>query len=300
LVRREIIKHNYLNNKDLLKEIHLSKNSYCTFLDSERDHQFDIILSSIDEITSETIEMARQNRIARFIKESSDKTYSPVVNDEDLVFRINTWEHIPLAPPKLTKEQKKKKKIGIHEFFSEVDTDEEDNNEVDDISEIIVPDKKDFNKLDHLRINFPPFVHYRLKDGFPYVVGKSHWKVDSNWNGDFQDGEFCQIHGSITDNLARMLMKLTEKYALKGNWRNYSYREEMEGQSVLQLIQSALLFDEAKSQNPFAFFTQISYHSFVKIVNTEKKNQNLRDDLLIHNGLTPSSTRVAQDSYHYE
>ena len=35
---------NYLNNKDILKEIHLSKNAYCTFLDNEVDHRYDFIV----------------------------------------------------------------------------------------------------------------------------------------------------------------------------------------------------------------------------------------------------------------
>jgi hypothetical protein len=37
-------KHNYLNNKDLLLEIHKSKNTYCVYRDPETDHDFDIIL----------------------------------------------------------------------------------------------------------------------------------------------------------------------------------------------------------------------------------------------------------------
>ena len=45
---------NYLNNKDLLSEIHKSKTSYCSFTDD--DHaQYDIILPSVDKINVRTI-----------------------------------------------------------------------------------------------------------------------------------------------------------------------------------------------------------------------------------------------------
>ena len=44
-------KHNYLNNKDLLHEIHKSKNTYCLFRNPLIDHDFDMILDSVDEIT---------------------------------------------------------------------------------------------------------------------------------------------------------------------------------------------------------------------------------------------------------
>ena len=72
----------------------------------------------------------------------------------------------------------------------------------------------------------------------------------------------------------------------------------MQGQAVLQLCQVALQFDESRSQNPFAFLTQISYNSFLRILNMEKKNQKLRDDLLIQNSMNPSYTRSNKDSSH--
>jgi len=113
-------------------------------------------------------------------------------------------------------------------------------------------------------------------------VGKSHWI------GELDTGEYCKTHGNLTDNLALMIMKLAEKYSMKSNWRNYSYREEMEGQAVLQLCQVVLQFDESKSQNPFAFLTTISHNSFLRILNIEKTNQKLRDQLLVEAGVDPS------------
>ena len=43
-------KTNYLNNRDILKQIHLSKNTYCSFLDPVADHQYDIILPTVAKI----------------------------------------------------------------------------------------------------------------------------------------------------------------------------------------------------------------------------------------------------------
>ncbi|NDG31816.1 hypothetical protein EB118_17310, partial [bacterium] len=116
-------------------------------------------------------------------------------------------------------------------------------------------------------------------------VGKSHWK------GGVKTGKFSKDHGRITEELGRMFIKLSERYAQRSNWRGYTYIDEMRGQAILQLSQIGLQFDESKSENPFAYYTAAVNNSFTRILNIEKKNQNIRDDLLIENGLTPSSTR---------
>ena len=50
-------------------------------------------------------------------------------------------------------------------------------------------------------------------------------------------------------------------------------------------------FDESKSENPFAYYTAAITNSFTRILNVEKKNQALRDDILQENGVMPSHTR---------
>ena len=95
----------------------------------------------------------------------------------------------------------------------------------------------------------------------------------------------------MTNNLARMFIKLCERYATRGNVRGYTYNDEMKGQAILQLTQIGLQFDESKSDNPFAYYTAAVTNSFVRIINLEKRNQNIRDDILEMNGMNPSWTR---------
>lgn len=70
-----------------------------------------------------------------------------------------------------------------------------------------------------------------------------------------------------------------------------SYRDEMCGLALCHLSQVGLQFDESKSSNPFAFFTTTIMHCFTRIANLEKKNQTIRDDMLINMGMAPSHTR---------
>jgi hypothetical protein len=86
------------------------------------------------------------------------------------------------------------------------------------------------------------------------------------------------------------------KIYLTGN----TYLDEMKSQALLQLSQVGLQFDESKSDNPFAFYTQIMRNCFVRVLNLEKKSQNIRDDLLIMAGATPSYTRQIENELDYK
>ena len=242
----------YLTNKDLLREIHLSKNTYCAYA-NKADSTYDLILPSVERINRLTISQARKARATRMEAEAK-AAGAPIEVDPkdipvtDIVFRIMTWDHIPLSPgrkktPKITSDH-------------------------------------------HVKVNFPPFQHYRLtEDKTPFCVGKSHWR------GDVETGHYCRDKGKMTDNLARMFLKLCERYSSRSNWRGYTYVDEMRGQALLQLSMIGLQFDESKSSNPFAYYTAAITNSFTRILNTEKRNQNIRDDILEMNNLNPSYTR---------
>jgi len=275
-IARATPKTNYLNNRDILKEIHLSKKNYCAYINPDLDHQFDIILPSVSKINQKTTAEARRNRADRIKRETGEIVDPKKIPNTDIVFRVMTWEHIPMAPKKITKAAAKKRKL---EELLELDDTVEDDPLAGLIDEVILDPT-------HMRVNFPPFFHYRVDDKKePFLVGKSHWR------GDLETGEFSKDHGEMTRTLARMFMKLCERYATRSNWRGYTYNEEMRGQALLQLSQIGLQFDESKSQNPFAYYTAAITNSFTRILNIEKKMQNIRDDILEMNGLNPSWTR---------
>jgi len=263
---------NYLNNRDILKEIHKSKKTYCSYKNIETDSDFDIIVADIKKINKTRIKEARQLKIIKWKKETGEELDPKTIEDTDLVFRVMTWDHIPLVPKKPTKAQLKKR-AKLEEMFDDIEEARED---------------EDYGIDDHVhaKVNFPPFQHYRVdEDGNPYKVGQSHWK------GTLENGKFSKDHGQMTNKLAHMFIKLCERYATRSNWRGYTYNEEMRGQALLQLSQIGLQFDESKSDNPFAYYTAAITNSFTRVLNIEKKNQSIRDDILEMNGLNPSWTR---------
>jgi hypothetical protein len=279
--RRVKIKYNYLNNKDILKEIHRSKNSYCSYLTPDCA-DYDIIVYGVENINAKTIEQARENkstRIAKLAYEQAADTmdrkrlddYAPGAENipvTSLVFRVMTWDHVPVQTPEVVAQEDEDLKLT--EYDIDVDA----------------PVAKPPANIKYVKCNFPPFQHYKLdKNLVPYCVGKSHWR------GDLTTGHWSRDHGAMTKTLATMFIKLCERYATRANWRNYTYNDEMRSQALLQLSQIGLQFDEGKSQNPFAYYTATISNSFIRVLNIEKRNQNLRDDILEMNNFSPSYTR---------
>jgi hypothetical protein len=261
------VKVNYLNNKDMLLEIHRSKSSYCSFTQPEF-HQYDLILPNVDKINIRSIAEAKRARAKRIgdleyarrkaagekVKQADCEVDYKKITKTDVVFRIMTFDHVP---GNTTRKKNPKSTADKHD-----------------------------------KVNFPPFQHWKFNEEDELAcVGKSHWK------GPLDTGHFDKDAGQITNTLARMMIKLCERYATRGNVRGYTYNDEMKGQAILQLTQIGLQFDESKSDNPFAYFTAAVTNSFVRIINIEKRNQNIRDDILEINGMNPSYSRTGSGEH---
>lgn len=94
--------------------------------------------------------------------------------------------------------------------------------------------------------------------------------------------------GSMTGLLAHMLQTLCRRYSKKGNFANYTYNDDMQGYAMMMVVKTWNSFDPRKSSNPFAFFTQCIKNSFIQFLNLEKRQRNIKDDMLIRSGLNPS------------
>lgn len=252
----------YLNNRDMLAEIHKSKMNYSSFIEPEFAN-YDIILLDIDKINRNSVAEAKKNKAKKLsqaayeaakaagkrVKVADCEIDYKTIEKTELIFRVMTFDHIPDEPGR----KKNPKTVADHK----------------------------------VKLPFPPFQHFKYdEDDNLICVGKSHW------TGGMENGYFSLDHATATNELARMWMKLVDRYATRGNVRGYTYNDEMKGQAILQLSQIGLQFDESKSANPFAYYTAAVTNSFVRVINLEKRNQNIRDDILEMNDLNPSYTRL--------
>jgi hypothetical protein len=253
----------YLTNKDLLEEIHRSKKSYCEFI-SEEYSNYDIIVSDLSTVTVERLEQVRRKKSDDVYNKKRKEAISKGIKNPQIEHDHDAIKLESIVIRVMTFDHIPINEEKLHKAKTEAER--------------------------HIKCNFPPFQHYIYKDGDFSCVGKSHWR------GGLENGEFCNSHGKMSNKLALMFMKLVERYSHRGNWRGYTYNEEMRGQALLQLSQMGLQFDESKSEqpNPFAYYTSVINNSFTRILNLEKRSQNIRDDLLIMHGAMPSYTRQTE------
>ena len=97
-------------------------------------------------------------------------------------------------------------------------------------------------------------------------------------------------NGKMSNELAKMLQLLCYRYANKGNYVNYTYNDDMQSYAMMMLCKTWGAFNVEKGSNPFAFYTQCIKHSFSQYLNAEKRQRDIRDAVLVDNGLNPSFT----------
>ena len=76
------------------------------------------------------------------------------------------------------------------------------------------------------------------------------------------------------------LMKLVNGYASKVNFAGYTYVDEMKSEALLTCVKYAHNFDPTKSQNAFAYFTQIVHHAFTQVLNKEKSISTMKFNMM--------------------
>ena len=84
--------------------------------------------------------------------------------------------------------------------------------------------------------------------------------------------------------LGSCFSKIATHLSYKPNFVNYMFREDMICDGVENCIQYILNFDPEKSKNPFAYFTQIIYYAFLRRIQKEKKQLEIKQRVLEKSG----------------
>ena len=88
----------------------------------------------------------------------------------------------------------------------------------------------------------------------------------------------------ITNYLGECFLKIATHLSYKPNFVNYMVRDDMISDGIENCVQYIHNFDPEKSRNPFAYFTQIIHYAFLRRIQKEKKQLDIKTKIIERSG----------------
>ena len=88
----------------------------------------------------------------------------------------------------------------------------------------------------------------------------------------------------ITNYLGSCFLKIATHLSFKPNFVNYMFKDDMISDGIENCVQYIHNFDPEKSRNPFAYFTQIIHYAFLRRIQKEKKQLEIKNRILEKTG----------------
>ena len=88
----------------------------------------------------------------------------------------------------------------------------------------------------------------------------------------------------ITNYLGECFLKIATHLSYKPNFVNYMFREDMISDGIENCVQYIYNFNPEKSRNPFAYFTQIVHYAFLRRIQKEKKQLDIKTKIIEKTG----------------
>ena len=81
-------------------------------------------------------------------------------------------------------------------------------------------------------------------------------------------------------------LKIANHLSFKPNFVNYMFKEDMISDGIENCVQYIHNFNPERSQNPFAYFTQIIHYAFLRRIQREKRQLEIKNKILERSGFS--------------
>ena len=88
----------------------------------------------------------------------------------------------------------------------------------------------------------------------------------------------------ITNYLGECFLKIATHLSFKPNFVNYIFKDDMISDGIENCVQYIHNFNPEKSQNPFAYFTQIIHYAFLRRIQREKRQLEIKNKIIEKSG----------------
>ena len=103
----------------------------------------------------------------------------------------------------------------------------------------------------------------------------------------------------ISNYLGSCFLKIATHLSYKPNFVNYMFREDMISDGIENCVQYIHNFDPNKSKNPFAYFTQIIHYAFLRRIQREKRQLDIKNKIVEKTGFETLMTADASLTSEY-
>ena len=104
----------------------------------------------------------------------------------------------------------------------------------------------------------------------------------------------------VTHYIGECFLKIANHLSYRPNFINYTYRDDMISDGIENCLQYMSNFDPDKSNNPFAYFTQIIYYAFIRRIQKEKKQMQVKAKIIANAGVENMMDQLAGDDTQYQ
>ena len=86
--------------------------------------------------------------------------------------------------------------------------------------------------------------------------------------------------------IGECFLKIANHLSFKPNFVNYMFKDDMICDGIENCVQYIHNFNPKKSENPFAYFTQIIYYAFLRRIQREKRQLEIKNKILERSGFS--------------
>ena len=104
----------------------------------------------------------------------------------------------------------------------------------------------------------------------------------------------------VTNYIGECFLKIANHLSYRPNFINYTFRDDMISDGIENCLQYMNNFNPEKSKNPFAYFTQIIYYAFIRRIQKEKKQIQIKSKLIANAGVENMMDQLVGDDAQYQ
>jgi DNA-directed RNA polymerase specialized sigma subunit len=104
----------------------------------------------------------------------------------------------------------------------------------------------------------------------------------------------------VTNYIGECFLKIANHLSYRPNFINYTFRDDMISDGIENCLQYMDNFNPDKSNNPFAYFTQIIYYAFIRRIQKEKKQIQIKSKLIANTGVENMMDQLQGDDAQYQ